>query len=43
MDSFGPANKNRFRIKKMTFINGKLNFFNEIYAIINYNILRPWR
>jgi hypothetical protein len=27
----------------MTFINGKFIFFNEIYAIINYNILRPWR
>jgi hypothetical protein len=29
--------------KKMTFINGILIFFLEIYGIINYNILRPWR
>ena len=34
---------NLFLSKKMTFINGILTFFLEIYAIINYNILRPWR
>lgn len=27
----------------MTFVNAKFNYFNEIYAIINYNILLPWR
>jgi len=43
MDSSEGVVKNVISEKKMTFVNGIFKYFNEIYAIINYNILMPWR